>query len=97
MKRSNAEVEVFYALDCPVERRLDDGWFDAPILGVLFGYNGKAHVLSNGTREQILARLAELVRALPPGVMTVTAHNCVDAAETQEGWTVGMAIALGEA
>jgi len=97
MPKEMAEIEVFYALDHPIDTRADDGYYDAPILGIVFGYNRSAHLLSNGTREQLQTRLAELIRALPPGVTTVTAHNCVDAAETPDGWVTGMAEALREA
>jgi len=92
---SEAEIEVFYAVDSPVHRKAADGYFDAPIVGIFFGHNQQGHLLCNGPRDQLVSRLKELMGTLPSGVIAVVAHNCAGADETPESWAQGMTDALG--
>jgi hypothetical protein len=92
-----AEVQVFYAVDEPVGSLAEDGLYDAPIVGISFGYGGKLRLLTRGTREQLVGRLEQLMKQLPAGVVSAISHNAVGSDETLEGFESGMASALQDA
>ena len=94
---ASAEVQVFYAVDEPVGTLAADGLYDAPIVGISFGYGGKLRVLAGGTREQFVGRLEELMKQLPAGVVSAISHNSVGSDETLEGFESGMGAALRDA